>query len=154
MALARLALQPRMRQALGGSLSLNRRCVSTSTRPRPISPDVTIYSFPLNAIASISHRATGIALSVGTVGVSLYALGWGCDIPAVITSFKTSAPILVPFAKATVAFPFVYHFLGSLRHLYWDATALHMELEEVTKSSQILFGVTGVVTLVLAFYSC
>ena len=31
----------------------------------PLSPHVTIYKFPLNAIASISHRVTGMILFTG-----------------------------------------------------------------------------------------
>lgn len=31
----------------------------------PLSPHVTIYKFPFNAIASISHRITGCALVAG-----------------------------------------------------------------------------------------
>lgn len=56
---------------------LSRRIVTRSALPaissiqsrnasqRPISPHVTIYKFPLTAIASITHRTTGALLSVG-----------------------------------------------------------------------------------------
>ena len=38
-----------------------------STKPqRTISPHVTIYNFPAPALSSITHRATGVALSTGT----------------------------------------------------------------------------------------
>ena len=36
-----------------------------SGRPRPISPHVTIYKFPINAIGSIMNRATRVGLSAG-----------------------------------------------------------------------------------------
>jgi len=81
---------------------------------------VTIYDFPVPAISSIANRATGVALSVGAMGMGLVALGGGCDIPVLIESFKTAAPMLVPVAKAVVAFPIVYHTAAGVRHLYWD----------------------------------
>ena len=36
-------------------------------RPRPLSPHLTIYRWPVTMASSITHRATGIALSAGTV---------------------------------------------------------------------------------------
>jgi len=34
---------------------------------RPMSPHVQIYRLPLTAIVSITHRATGVALSFGAL---------------------------------------------------------------------------------------
>ena len=34
---------------------------------RPLSPHLQVYRLPLSAILSILHRATGVALSVGTL---------------------------------------------------------------------------------------
>ena len=36
---------------------------------RPVSPHVTIYSFPVGAISSITNRVTGCALSLGAAGL-------------------------------------------------------------------------------------
>ena len=36
---------------------------------RPISPHLQIYKLPLTAIISISHRLTGVFLSVGLIGL-------------------------------------------------------------------------------------
>ena len=45
-----------------------------ATKPRPISPHVQIYSFPTPALTSITHRATGVALSAGTLPANLPSL--------------------------------------------------------------------------------
>jgi succinate dehydrogenase (ubiquinone) cytochrome b560 subunit len=92
---------------------------------RPVSPHVfeitgvqPHYKFPLGAISSITNRATGCMLSVGTWAAAYIALTG--DLGAAINAFKEAAPLLVFPAKAVVAFPLIYHYLGGLRHVYWD----------------------------------
>jgi len=42
------------------------------------------------------------------------------DLPATVEAIKSTSPlILYPF-KAAVAFPLVYHYLGGVRHVFWD----------------------------------
>ena len=42
-----------------------------TTRNRPLSPHLQIYKMPFTAILSITHRATGVALAVGTVVLAI-----------------------------------------------------------------------------------
>ena len=42
------------------------------------------------------------------------------DLVAAVDAFKAAAPMLVLPAKFAVAFPLVYHYLGGLRHVFWD----------------------------------
>jgi len=46
-------------------------------RGRPMSPHVTVYAFPLAAIASITHRVTGVALVTGVYGMAFISLAGG-----------------------------------------------------------------------------
>lgn len=140
--------------------------VSAGQAKRPVSPHVTIYKFPLPALTSITTRATGVGLGIGlsllysrahtnshvsgSIGIATAALFGNCDIPSMVHSFQQSAPILVPVAKAVVAFPLVFHSLAGIRHMYWDKTASHLDLASVELSSQILTGSSIVLTLVLA----
>jgi len=125
---------------------------SNKTVERPISPHVTIYKFPLPAITSITNRFTGVALSIGFSGMGLVALCGGCDIPSLVHSFQSAAPVLVPIAKMLVAFPLSFHFVAGLRHIYWDLTAKHLDLPSVDKSSQAIIAISAVTTLFFAFY--
>lgn len=122
-------------------------------RNRPTSPHVTIYNFPLPALMSITHRFTGIGLSIGTAAFASLALFGSCDIPSYVYAFQTSFPILVPVAKLTVAFPFVYHYLAGMRHMYWDYTAKGVDLEAAHKSAQVIIGSSVFLTLLLAIYT-
>lgn len=42
------------------------------------------------------------------------------DLVAAVDGFKAAAPMLVLPAKFAVAFPLVYHYLGGVRHVFWD----------------------------------
>lgn len=149
------------------SLTSKKTSLSTSVAPllrhssaslstnvdRPISPHVTIYAFPVPALASITNRATGVALSVGVMGMSFVALGGGCDIPAYVETLKTSVPVLMPLCKMLVAFPVVYHTVAGVRHMYWDKTAKGLDLDSVEGTSKIVIGASAFLTLILGFYS-
>jgi len=120
----------------------------------PLSPHVTIYKFPLPAIASITTRITGVALSVGFGLTGLIAFAKSPEtVPAYIEVLKSGYPNLTIFAKLCVAFPLTYHYLSGLRHLYWDVTAKYLDLPSV-RSSTIVLGASAIgISLVLAFIS-
>ena len=42
------------------------------------------------------------------------------DLPATIEAIKHTSPVLLYPIKAAVAFPLLYHYLGGLRHVFWD----------------------------------
>jgi succinate dehydrogenase (ubiquinone) cytochrome b560 subunit len=74
---------------------------------RPISPHVFIYKWPITAIASITNRATGVALygtCVGIAGLSLI----GANVPAMMTVIGNYG-LVGCGAKCAVAFPVIYH---------------------------------------------
>ena len=43
---------------------------SPATRPRPLSPHLTVYRWPITMVMSIVHRITGGALYFGTLLVA------------------------------------------------------------------------------------
>ena len=120
-------------------LSYSERQAATG---RPVSPHVTIYSFPITALSSITNRVTGAALSVGTMGVGGLALV-GVDVGSLMTAIGSSA--IGPLAKFSVGFPLVYHYLGGIRHVIWDRKPDLLTNEQVPQSSYILFGSAGII---------
>ena len=79
-----------------------------------VSPHVTIYAFPVAAITSVTNRITGGALWVGLSGVGVYSL-MGGDVASTVACIKASS--LAAPAKFSVAFPVLYHYCYSIRHL-------------------------------------
>ena len=120
---------------------------------QPVSPHVTIYSFPVCALSSITTRVTGCALSFGSAGLGLVEILGGNGAALQLMSNIGSSEMLgvAAVAKLGVAFPFVYHYLGGLRHLVWDNSPDMLTNVGVEKASYILVGtsvlVSGVATL-------
>ena len=117
---------------------------------RPVSPHVTIYSFPITALSSITNRITGVALSgmFGTLAVAeLASSGLALDIMQAVGSAGLAA---YP-AKFCVAFPIVYHYAGGIRHLVWDYTPDKLNNAEVEKASYALFGASATISLLACF---
>ena len=91
------------------------------TDNRPLSPHLQVYRPQLTSVLSISHRITGIVLSLGTAVVVLWllALASGPDAYGTMTSLLANPAALIAMAAWT--FALMYHLLNGIRHLFWDA---------------------------------
>lgn len=89
--------------------------------PRPLSPHLQIYKWPVSMFVSISHRATGIALSIGTIVLTWWLLAAASSDGAfnVVQGFLASWFGVLLLLGWTVAL--VFHLLAGIRHLAWDA---------------------------------
>ena len=89
-------------------------------RTHPLSPHLQIYRWPITMAASITHRATGIALAAGTLFLAWWIIA-AASGPDAYGAFASAAnhPIGI-----IVLFGFVwslaFHFLNGIRHLAWD----------------------------------
>ncbi|HUA79737.1 MAG TPA: succinate dehydrogenase, cytochrome b556 subunit [Dyella sp.] len=90
---------------------------------RPLSPHLQIYKWQVQMVTSILHRATGIALAVGTLIVlwGLIALASGEDA---FNQFKIcmGSPIGM-ILMIGWTWSFFYHLCNGIRHLVQDAGA-------------------------------
>jgi succinate dehydrogenase / fumarate reductase cytochrome b subunit len=88
---------------------------------RPLSPHLTIYRWPVTMMTSITHRATGMALSVGAVILAWWLVCVSNGIDGGYGTFMefagTPIGILVLFG---CTWALCYHFFSGLRHLAWD----------------------------------
>jgi len=104
------------------------------------------------ALSSITNRVTGTALSVGCAGLGALELVGGSGTSLQVLHWVGSQGGLVSAgAKFSVAFPIVYHYLGAVRHLYWDMTPDVLTNEDVEKHSYWLFGGSTVLSVGLMF---
>ena len=90
-------------------------------RSRPLSPHLQVYRLPLTALMSISHRATGVLLVVGSLVLVywLAAVAGGADTFANAQALLGSVPGRVLLLAIT--FSLFYHLGNGVRHLFWDA---------------------------------
>jgi succinate dehydrogenase cytochrome b subunit len=88
---------------------------------RPLSPHLQVYKWQITMVLSISHRATGVALSVGTLLLVwwLVALARGPQAFAVAQGFIGSWLGKLLLLGWTVSL--FFHLANGIRHLFWDA---------------------------------
>jgi succinate dehydrogenase / fumarate reductase cytochrome b subunit len=95
-----------------------------ATRPRPLSPHLTIWRWGPHMVVSILHRATGIALSVAGLAILswwLMALAIG---PAAYATFdKVAHSPIGLIVLVGLTWSFFQHLLSGIRHLTMDSGA-------------------------------
>jgi succinate dehydrogenase / fumarate reductase, cytochrome b subunit len=92
-----------------------------ATRARPLSPHMQIYRWPVTMATSITHRATGMALSAGTLVIAwwLIAAASGADAYDTFSTYARSPlGLLILFG---VVWSLSFHLLNGIRHLAWDS---------------------------------
>jgi succinate dehydrogenase (ubiquinone) cytochrome b560 subunit len=116
-----------------------------------LSPHITTYAFPTVAIASGTIRGTGVGLALGFYAAGVASLA-GMDVAGLMTTIGSSP--IGPVAKFTVAFPFVYHYVGGVRHFVWDYFPENTVNKKVAESSSYaMFGVTAAGCLLASMVS-
>lgn len=119
-------------------------------RIRPISPHLQVYKQPLNAIASIVHRTTGIILSVGL----LLFVGGLRAIDSGETAYITMQNLMNHALGTLVLWLFIYalffHLCHGVRHLIWDAGS-GFEREHMDRNVYIELIASIILTIVSFF---
>lgn len=114
---------------------------------RPLSPHLQVYKLPLAALMSISHRATGVALAVGTLLLA-YWLGAAAYGPEAFARAQGVVGswfgILLLLGWSAALF---YHLCNGIRHLLWDA-GWGFELPQTFKANYVVLAATVALTLV------
>ncbi len=118
---------------------------------RPLSPHIQVYKWQVQMVSSILHRATGIALAVGSLLVvcGLLQLAAGEDgfnhFKSVIGS-PVGMVLLIGWSWALF-----YHLCNGIRHLLQDA-GLGYEIPQFVRSSWLsLAGSIALTVLVWAY---
>ncbi|WP_158780539.1 succinate dehydrogenase cytochrome b556 subunit [Pantoea sp. BAV 3049] len=119
----------------------------TVKKQRPVNLDLSTIRFPVTAIASILHRVSGVITFVA-IGILLWVLGLSLSSPegflqasAVMDSF------IVKFIFWGILTALAYHIVGGVRHLMMDFGYLGETLQAGTRSAQISFGITVVLSI-------
>lgn len=114
-------------------------------RARPLSPHLQVYRWQLTMLLSIAHRASGVALSVGALGLVAWLLAVAAG-PAAYAQWQALAGSL---PGQTVLFlmsmALVYHLLNGLRHLLWDSGRA-MDIPSVYRTGYTVLVLTVVLT--------
>jgi len=114
---------------------------------RPLSPHLQIYRPQITSILSVSHRATGLALSLGTLLLVwwLVALARGPQAFAETQSFVGSW-----FGRLLLlgwTFSLFFHLANGIRHLCWDA-GYGFEIKTTTTSGWVVVAAATALTVI------
>lgn len=119
---------------------------AANQKERPVYISLTQFRFPVTAIASITHRITGMVLFLG-IGYLLWLLGLALESPA---GFSQAVLALeAPFAKLVlwgVLGMLIFHILAGIKHMIMD---FHIgdSFEAASAASYGVFVLTVVLTL-------
>lgn len=117
---------------------------------RQLSPHLQIYKPQLTALLSISHRATGIFLSLGTLVLVYWLMAAAAGPEAYQQAQRllgSSMGIILLFAWS---FSLFYHLCNGIRHLFWDA-GCGFDLKTVYRSGYLVLATTFTLTLLAWF---
>lgn len=94
-----------------------------SSDNRPLSPHLQVYRLPLTGLISITHRMTGVMLSLGLIlfVCMLYAIAGGAEAYAEMQGMLDS--ILLKIVLWGFIYALFFHLCHGVRHLIWDAGA-------------------------------
>lgn len=115
---------------------------------RPLSPHLTIYRWPATMATSITHRITGVGLSVGAVILAwwLVAISNG---PEGWNSFHAVSDTPIgALVLLGLVWSLVYHFLNGIRHLAWDL-GYGFEKKLAERNSVMIIALSIVLALVI-----
>lgn len=117
-------------------------------RDRPLSPHLMIYRWTLTMAMSILHRATGVALSVGTLMLAwmLIAAASGEEAFIQFQNFATGCLGQLLLFGWTVAL--FYHAFNGIRHMAWDV-GLGFEIKTAKISGLVVLAATAAMTAIV-----
>jgi succinate dehydrogenase / fumarate reductase, cytochrome b subunit len=117
-----------------------------SGRERPLSPHLTIWRWQVTMLASIMHRATGMALAGGAIVLAWWLVSIsngpeGYDSFMVYAAMPLGIVVLFGFTWS-----FAFHFLNGVRHLAWDL-GYGFDKHVATKTGFLVFALSFLIAI-------
>lgn len=117
-----------------------------ATSNRPLSPHLQVYRPQLTSVMSITHRATGIALAVGTALLVYWLVAAASGPEAYEHAQGVLGSKLGQLLLFLWTWALFYHLLSGIRHLAWDA-GYGFDMEAVYKYGKLVVWASIVLTV-------
>ena len=117
---------------------------------RPISPHLQIYKPQLTSLLSITHRGTGVFLSLGALGLTLFLTSAAGNPECYAALQRHLACWYGQLIILASMFSLFYHLCNGIRHLCWDA-GMGLDLEHTYRSGYIVIAVSLLATAVTSY---
>ena len=117
---------------------------------RPLSPHLQVYKPQLTSVLSITHRGTGVFLSLGALVLTYWLVSLAVSEELfnsfhLHTTFWYGKLFLIGFV-----FSLYYHLSNGIRHLFWDI-GLGLEISTTYKSGYFTIFISALLTLATLF---
>ena len=113
---------------------------------RPLSPHLQIYRPQLTSVLSITHRATGVALVIGTLVLVYWLLAVASGAEAYASAQQLLGSWFGRIVLLGFSFALFFHLCNGIRHLFWDV-GLGFELKTAYASGTAVVIVSIVMTV-------
>ena len=112
----------------------------------PLSPYLQIYRWPITMAASLVHRATGIALAVGTLFLTWWLIAAATGPDAYDYFVGWAASPIGRFFLFGFVWSLSFHLLNGIRHLVWDI-GYGFKVPTARLTAAIAFGLSLLIAL-------
>ncbi len=119
-----------------------------ATDKRPLSPHLQVYRPQLTSVLSILHRATGVALSIGTLLIVYWLIAMAAGPEAYKHAQSVLGSMLGQLFMFLWTWALFYHLCNGIRHLFWDA-GYGFDMEMVYKSGKTVVTASVVLTFLI-----
>jgi succinate dehydrogenase / fumarate reductase cytochrome b subunit len=119
-----------------------------ATDKRPLSPHLQVYRPQLTSVLSILHRATGVALSIGTLLIVYWLIAMAGGPEAYKHAQSVFGSMLGQLFMFLWTWALFYHLCNGIRHLFWDA-GYGFDMEMVYKSGKTVVTASVVLTFLI-----
>jgi len=113
---------------------------------RPLSPHLQVYKPQLTSILSITHRATGVFLSLGALLLTCWLVGLATSEQAFSNLQQHGSAWYGKIILIGFVFSFYFHLANGVRHLFWDA-GLGLEISTTYKSGYATIAFSIILTV-------
>ncbi len=122
-----------------------------NSQNRPLSPHLQVYKLPLTGLISITHRMTGVVLSIGLLFFvySFIAIATGAANFTSLQTFLNQG--LVQVITWLFIYALFFHFCHGIRHLIWDVGKTFAK-EDMDKQAYIELGCSLALTVFAALF--
>lgn len=108
-----------------------------ASEQRPLSPHLQIYRLPFAALLSITHRATGIVLTLAAVFLVYWLVSVARGPEAYAEAQALFGSWYGSLGLFACSFALYFHLCNGIRHLVWDA-GFGFDLKTVDASGQVV----------------
>ncbi|MEX2479268.1 MAG: succinate dehydrogenase, cytochrome b556 subunit [Gammaproteobacteria bacterium] len=117
----------------------------------PLSPHLQVYRPQLTSVLSITHRATGVFLALGTAMLLYWLVAAALGPAAYAQAQRCFAALPTQLLLLGWTFAFYYHLCNGIRHLLWD-TGWGLDLDTAYKTGYAV--IAGAIVLTVLTWIC